>query len=183
MYNRTRDYRKAKEGAKILEYNRITMIDIDGVLFFDPPLDSMLKMSPSKVVNELENLVLHNQYLKEESERIYCDDCLSTDIKKEYLCPRCQSLRIYKDVILLHVCGFRGTRKAFQYIDYMRCPHCKKRLIREDDDYIVEGVKYKCVDCTNIFEEPLIKFKCRSCGRILGDDPKKIKVTKYIRNL
>lgn len=183
MYNKTRDYRKVKKYSKILEYNRVTIIDIDGVLFFDPPIDSILKIKPDKLLVELNNLVIYNEYSREESERIYCDECLSTDIKKEFLCPRCQSLRIFKDIIILHSCGFRSTKKAFSYIDRLRCPHCKKELGREDEDYIIEGIKYICLDCTNIFDEPVIKYRCMNCRSMIGENPKKIRIMKFTRNL
>lgn len=181
MYNETKDYRKVKKYSKILEYNRITLIDIDGVLFFDPPVDVVLKIKPEKLVVDLNNLVLYNEYMRNETEQIYCDECLSTDIKKDILCPRCQSVRIFKDVIILHSCGYRGAKKVFIYIDHLRCPHCKRKLGWEDEDYIVEGMKYRCLDCANIFSEPVIKYRCNNCRKIIGENPKKIRVIKYIR--
>ncbi len=183
MYRKTNEHTEIKDYSRIFEYDHITLIDIDNILFFDPPLDSILKIDSRKLVSKLDSLVLSNLLKREEVQKIYCNNCLSTDIRKEFLCPRCKSSRVYKDIIIIHMCGYRGTRKAYQYINYLRCPKCKKELRRENDDYVVEGVKYKCIDCSKIFEEPIINYKCNSCGNNLGESPKKIKIIKYIRSL
>lgn len=166
-----------------LEYDRISVIDIDGVLFFDPPIDSQFKDDPKKLLEELEALLLSKDYKREEMYIPYCDECLSTDIKRFNLCPKCQSTKIVKDVVIRHYCGYRGVKKAFLYIDHLRCPYCKKKLEREGGDYTIEGVKNKCMDCSYIFDEPNVKYRCLRCNRNLGENPPKLRLIEYSKKI
>lgn len=156
---------------RIIMSRRIMVINFSGSYFIEPPLDTAYKVEPEVIVNRLENLVEEGVLKKETISRPYCPECLSTDLTREYLCPRCHSKRIVKDVIIRHECGYRGPKRAFIYVDKLRCPKCHKELRKEGVDYVYEGVQYKCMDCAHIFKKPLVRYRCKECGAIVQSPP------------
>jgi len=160
---------------EILTYEFISVLYMDGSYIIDPVIDEMYSISPEESIKILDILSEEGYFRKEVVRGAYCRECFSTDLIREYVCPKCHSSRIIKDRILRHKCGYKGVKRAFINSYALKCPKCHAKLYREGEDYFDEGVKYKCIACGAIFDEPMALYRCSRCGaKYFGKPPEMI---------
>lgn len=166
---------------EILTYDSITILYVMDSYFFDPPIDNIYSLKPEEIIKLLDILSNEGYFKKEVIRKPYCNECFSTELVREHICPKCNSPRIIKDRILVHKCGFEGTKKAFIQGNELRCPKCRQKLYVEGEDYFDGGVKYKCLTCGSIFEKPLTRYTCKNCGTKYYGKPPEMIVLSYVR--
>ncbi len=162
---------------EILNYDTITILDISGTHFIDPPIDSIYSLEVEETIKILNSLTQEGYFKKEVSRMTYCKKCFTPNLLQEHVCPVCGSPRIKKGRIIAHKCGFEGFKEIFVYGNELRCPKCHKKLYAEGKDYFDKGVKYKCLACGNVFEKPAVSYRCRNCGARYNKPPEMVFVS------
>lgn len=110
---------------------------------------------------------------------IRCPSCNSANVSTNYVCPICSSMRIERNMLIEHIaCGYIDNVTMFRVDSELVCPRCKAALGK--DDYRSAGSWYRCLDCGERIENPMVIHKCRDCGdKFTFDDAKYIEVYSY----
>jgi len=99
-----------------------------------------------------------------------CPICGDVDLSLNVYCPNCNSQDLLKvDVVIHYECHYADDISAFRRPEGLTCPVCEKTLKVVGVDYGRPGISYKCNNCTNVFQFPLIGFTC-SKGHVLRLD-------------
>jgi hypothetical protein len=131
--------------------------------FFDPPLDNQTLVPFSDILNALLSLDSAGFLSSEESFTTYCVECFAMGLNLVGRCPSCRSSKIKKGRVILHKCGYQDFEELFRQGDSWTCPSCKQKLYRLEADYRDEGMRYKCVACSSIFEKYSTQYQCPEC--------------------
>jgi hypothetical protein len=100
-----------------------------------------------------------------------CSRCQSINLRPSIHCPKCGSGDIVRGRILEHpACGYVGVEDEFATGGRYICPKCKLELRTMGSDYQSRGVLRKCHDCGEIFNVPLIKWRCLKCSSLADED-------------
>jgi len=100
-----------------------------------------------------------------------CSRCQSINLRPSTHCPKCSSGDIVRGRILEHsACGYVGVEDEFATGGRYICPRCKLELRTMGDDYQSRGVLRKCHDCGEVFNVPLIKWRCLKCSSLADED-------------
>jgi hypothetical protein len=100
-----------------------------------------------------------------------CTRCQSINLRPSTHCPKCSSGDIVRGRILEHVaCGYVGVEDEFAAKGKYICPRCKLELRTVGADYRSRGVLRKCRDCSEIFNTPLLKWRCLKCSSLANED-------------
>jgi hypothetical protein len=100
-----------------------------------------------------------------------CPRCQSINLRPSTHCPKCSSGDIVRGRILEHVaCGYVGVEDEFTSKGKYTCPRCKLELRTIGADYRSRGVLRKCRDCGEIFNVPLLKWRCLKCSSLVDED-------------
>jgi len=100
-----------------------------------------------------------------------CSRCQSINLRPSTHCPKCSSGDIVRGRILEHVaCGYVGVEDEFASKGKYTCPRCKLELRTMGADYRSRGVLRKCRDCGEIFNVPLLKWRCLKCSSLASED-------------
>ncbi|MEM0445044.1 MAG: hypothetical protein QXY54_03645 [Nitrososphaerota archaeon] len=93
-----------------------------------------------------------------------CGTCRSTSLILEILCPSCKTSDLTRiDLVVHYECGYMGSVEEFSTKSYgvvERCPKCGKTLKRVGIDYGRPGVGFRCQNCREIFQYPLVNVRC-----------------------
>ncbi|RLC60680.1 MAG: hypothetical protein DRI01_09805, partial [Chloroflexi bacterium] len=160
-------------------------LDFDRQLgFFYPYVESTLGIKGEEVVTILESLANKEILIPKFFEKlIRCPQCQSVNLRPSTSCPRCGSGNIARGRILEHfVCKFVGLEDEFVSKGRYICPKCKQELRAIGSDYQSLGLLYKCRDCDNVFNQPMIKWRCLKCSSLTAED-KINEVNVYSYNL
>jgi hypothetical protein len=79
-------------------------------------------------------------------------------------CPKCHSMNVEKLNLFEHKkCGYITESKNFDFtnIDHSICPSCKKEIKNFEKEIRVPAMWYQCEDCTEKFDNAVIKLHCR----------------------
>jgi hypothetical protein len=100
-----------------------------------------------------------------------CPRCQSINLRPSTHCPKCSSGDIVRGRILEHIaCRYVGVEDEFATGGRYVCPRCKLELRTMGADYQSRGVLRKCRDCGEIFNVPLIKWRCLKCSSLSNED-------------
>jgi hypothetical protein len=100
-----------------------------------------------------------------------CHRCQSINLRPSTHCPKCGSGNVVRGRILEHVaCGYIGVEDEFAAKGKYVCPRCKLELRTVGADYRSRGVLRKCLDCGEIFNTPLLKWRCLKCSSLASED-------------
>lgn len=93
---------------------------------------------------------------------VACPFCKGLNITINLVCPNCKSSSLIKSDFLIHYeCGYIAPVQEFtKELDKYVCPKCNKILKTVGIDYGKPGISFRCNDCLNIFQFPLVILKC-----------------------
>jgi hypothetical protein len=90
-----------------------------------------------------------------------CPICGDVDLSLNVYCPNCNSQDLLKvDIVIHYECHYTDDISAFRRPEGLTCPLCEKPLKVVGVDYGRPGIRYKCNNCLNVFQFPLIEFTC-----------------------
>ena len=148
--------------------------------FTYPAVEQALGVKSKEVVSILESLADKGILKRDFFDRLlHCPQCRSTNLRPTTHCPKCGSGNIARGRVLEHfVCGFVGLEDEFVVKGRYICPKCKVELRTIGSDYQSLGLLRKCRDCQEVFNIPVIKWRCLKCSSLTAED-KVIEVNIY----
>jgi len=140
--------------------------------FVYPVAEQMLGVKAEQVISILESLVDKGILSKNFFERLLrCPQCRSLNLRPTTHCPKCGSGDIVRGRVLEHfVCGYVGPEDEFAAKGRYICPKCKVELRTIGSDYQSLGLLRKCRACDEIFNIPVIKWRCLKCSSLTAED-------------
>jgi len=171
-----RDERAMKLVAVMLESK---LVDIKPQLdfatelgFIYPVVEQAVKVKGKEAVAIVESLTDKDILKRSFFDRILrCSRCQSINLRPSTHCPKCSSGNIVRGRILEHsACGYVGVEDEFTAKGKYICPRCKLELRTLGTDYQSRGVLRKCRDCSEIFNVPLLKWRCLKCSSLANED-------------
>lgn len=97
-----------------------------------------------------------------------CNHCSNSYLHFRESCPNCHSTNIESEDQIHHFsCAYMGPRSDFEKTQASRdmvCPKCDKTLTHIGVDYDKPSEIFECNQCNEMFQDPLVKAKCRSCN-------------------
>jgi hypothetical protein len=148
--------------------------------FVYPAAEQILGVKGKEVVSILEFLTDKGILKKDFFERLLrCPQCQSLNLRPTTHCPKCGSGNIARGRVLEHfVCEYVGLEEEFVAKGRYICPKCKVELRTIGSDYQSLGLLRKCRDCDEVFNIPVIKWRCLNCSSLTAED-KVIEVNIY----
>ncbi len=152
--------------------------------FTYPAVEQTLKVKGKEVVSILESLVDKGILKRDFFDKfLRCPQCQSMNLRPSTHCPKCGSADVVRGRVLEHlICKYAGIEDEFVFKGRYICPKCKVELHTIGSDYRSLGLLRKCHDCGEIFNIPLIKWRCLKCSSLTTED-KVSEVTIYSYNL
>jgi len=89
-------------------------------------------------------------------------DTFSSSIR--LYCPKCHSMNVEKLNLIEHKkCGYIAESNHFDLTDHnnSHCPSCKKSIKNFEKEIRVPAMWYQCNDCSEKFDNAVIKLHCR----------------------
>ena len=153
--------------------------------FSFPAVSQLLDIPDKEITSILESLadegILDRRFF---DKFLHCPQCQSLRLRPSYYCPECGSGNIVRGRILEHLlCKYASTEDEFLIRGKLTCPKCKQELYTLGNDYRSLGVSYGCRDCTELFNQPAIKWRCLKCSsRTPADKIAEVNVYSYSLN-
>ena len=140
--------------------------------FLYPLVEQSANVKGNEAVAILESLTDKGVFKKSFSDRLlHCPRCDSINLRPSTHCPKCGSGDIVRGRILVHLaCNYVGVEEEFTSKGKYVCPRCKLELRTMGVDYQSRGVLRKCHDCGEVFNVPLIKWRCLKCSSLVDED-------------
>ncbi len=137
-----------------------------------PSVEKALDIKGEAVAAVLRYLTDYGVLKKEHFDRLLrCPMCHSLNLTPSVHCPKCGSGNIARGAILQHlVCKYIGIEEEFLVKGKYICPRCQAEMKTVGVDYQSMGLLRKCRNCQEIFNVPLIKWRCLKCGAITPED-------------
>ena len=170
------DEKAVKLVAEMLAGN---IVDIRPQLDFESPLgfcypyvESALGVTSEEGLRILESLTSKEILGRVLFDRLLCcPQCQSVNLSPLTHCPKCGSGSIARGRILEHfVCNYVGLEEEFVAKGKYVCPRCKQELRTIGVDYQSQGLLRKCRDCGEVFNIPLIRWRCLKCSSLTAED-------------
>ena len=156
-------------------------LDFTGpVGFFYPYVESVLEVKGEEVVSILEALASEEILNRNFFEKLLrCPQCQSVNLRPSTHCARCGSGNIGRGRVLEHfVCKHVGLEDEYISRGRYMCPKCRQELRTIGNDYQSLGLLYKCRDCDNVFNQPMVKWSCLKCSSLTAQE-KIIEINVY----
>jgi len=140
--------------------------------FIYPVVEQAVKVKGKEAVAIVESLTDKDILKRSFFDRIlHCSRCQSINLRPSTHCPKCSSGDIVRGRILEHLaCGYIGVEDEFTAKGKYTCPRCKLEMRTLGADYQSRGVLRKCRDCGEIFNVPLLKWRCLKCSSLANED-------------
>jgi hypothetical protein len=140
--------------------------------FVYPVAEQILGVKVKKLIPILDSLVDKGILNRNFFERLLrCPQCRSLNLRPTTHCPKCGSGDIARGRVLEHiVCGYVGLEDEFVAKGRYICPKCKVELRTIGSDYQSLGLLRKCRDCDEVFNIPVIKWRCLKCSSLNAED-------------
>lgn len=131
-----------------------------------------LVLDPQIVVKEAQKLVERGFLSADFFDRVHvCSDCGSSHFNIREECPQCRSSHLREETYLHHFqCAYQGPESDFRKGDDLICPKCRRELRHFGHDYDKPGTMVVCQSCGHATSEPMVGFKCLSCGSHMDGD-------------
>jgi len=140
--------------------------------FSYPVVEQALKVKGREVVSILESLVDKDTLVRNFFDRLLrCPQCRSVNIRPYSCCPQCGSGNFARGRVFEHLsCKFGGLEDEFVSGEGYICPRCGVELRIGGGDYQSLGLMCKCYDCSEIFSQPEIQWRCLKCDALTPQD-------------
>ena len=153
--------------------------------FTYPAVEQTLGVKGKEVISILEFLADKGILSKHFFDRLLrCPQCQSMNLRPTTHCPKCGSGDIGRGRVLEHfICKYVGLEDEFAVTGKYICPKCQVELRTIDSDYQSLGLLRKCRHCDEIFNIPLIKWRCLKCSSVTAESKvSEVNIYSYIFN-
>jgi hypothetical protein len=137
-----------------------------------PVVEKTLEVKGKEAVSILESLVDKDALVRNFFDRLLrCPQCHSIHLRPYSCCPQCGSGNFGRGRVFEHLsCKFGGLEDEFVAEGGYVCPRCGVKLRVGDGDFQSLGLMCKCHDCSEIFSQPEIQWRCLKCDAITPQD-------------
>ena len=156
--------------GKLAEINPVIDISLKSGFSY-PEIDGLLETSGEETRHILEELANENLLDRKPFEKLRVDPEGSFQLVPVERCPHCDSGNLTRGQLIEHFyCGHVGLDEDFKSELRYICPKCKRELKLIGTDYRSPGMRYRCLDCNEIFPTPVTKWRNLTTGRIWSDE-------------
>jgi CheY-like chemotaxis protein len=135
--------------------------------FAYPEVDRLIGATGDETRLLLESLAKENVMNKNLFEKVHVDPDGSVQLVPVERCPHCGSGNLIRGQLIEHFsCGNVGMEQDYKVDHKYTCPKCQKELKLLGTDYRNVGIRYRCLDCNEIFPTPVIKWRNMTSGKI-----------------
>jgi DNA-binding response OmpR family regulator len=135
--------------------------------FAFPDADRIMEITGEQTRNVLEALTREFILERKPFERLNVDPDESFQLVPVERCPRCGSGSLSRGQLIEHFfCGNVGLDQDFKDEYKYICPKCNRELKLLGTDYRNAGFQYRCVDCSEIFPAPVLKWRNLQTGKL-----------------
>jgi DNA-directed RNA polymerase subunit RPC12/RpoP len=125
-----------------------------------PDIERLMDTTGEETGEILEKLVAKGILHKKVAEKLHCDQDGSIQLVPVERCPKCGSGNLISGKLIEHFyCGNIGLEQEFRHDIKYICSKCNRELKLLGTDYRYAGTQYKCLDCNDIFPNPIIKWR------------------------
>ncbi|AGB38831.1 TackOD1 domain-containing metal-binding protein [Natronococcus occultus] len=136
-------------------------IDDDGAVSYTEA-GQCLDATDGEPVTVLERFTARGVLADEFITKVYvCPDCTTEGLQYTTACPACKDPHAVQTTLVEHSCGHTGQESAFETDDGYRCPECEQDLKSVD---IEKKHRYICKACSERFQTPANRLRCRECA-------------------
>ena len=95
----------------------------------------------------------------------HCPHCFCAFLNFRETCVTCSSANLSSQDLLHHYrCGYEGPESDFDNGDKLECVKCHHELKQIGVDYDRPAQIHQCLDCNQVFQEPVVMASCMQCG-------------------
>ncbi len=140
--------------------------------FTYPAAEEILQVKGKEVLSILDSLAEKGILKKVFFDRfLRCPRCRSVNLRPTTHCPKCGSANTARGRVLEHfICKYVGIEDEFVADGKYICPQCNMEMRTVGIDYQSLGLLHKCRDCNEIFNIPLINWRCLKCSGVSAED-------------
>ena len=150
--------------------------------FTYPTVEHALNARSAELIPILESLAQRGILKRGFFDRLlHCPRCRSVNLRPSMHCPKCGSKDIVRGRVLEHLlCNYVGVEEEFASKGRYICPKCQVELRAPGTDHRSMGLLRKCRDCGEVFNVPLLKWRCLKCSALSDEDEvKEVDVYAY----
>ena len=136
--------------------------------FTYPSVEQALNTTSSELVPVLESLAQKAILRREFFDKVlHCPRCPSVNLRPSMQCPKCGSKNVIRGRVLEHLlCNHVGIEEEFASKGRYICPKCNVELKAAGTDYRSMGLLRKCRNCAEVFNVPVLKWRCLKCSAL-----------------
>jgi len=150
--------------------------------FAYPEVDRLIGATGDETRLLLESLAKESVLNKNPFEKVHVDPDGSFQLVPVERCPHCGSGNLIRGQLIEHFfCGNVGMEQDYKVDHKYMCPKCQKELKLLGTDYRNVGIRYRCLDCNEIFPTPVIKWRNLTSGKIWAfEELQEIQLFSYV---
>lgn len=171
----------ALASGKFAEINPIIDTSAEGGFAY-PEVDRLIGGTGQETRFLLEALSKENVLNKHQFEKVHMDPDGAFQLVPVERCPNCSSGNLVRGQLIEHFsCGNVGMEQDYKLDHRYLCPKCNKDLKLLGTDYRNIGIRYRCLDCNEVFPTPVIKWRNLKTGKIWNfEELQEIQLYSYI---
>lgn len=136
-----------------------------------PQINSIIEGNDDDTSYVLDLLVKKNILLRKPFEKLTVDPEGSFHLMPIERCPHCDSDNLIRGQLVEHFnCGYVAMEQDFRVDHGYTCPKCHREMRLIGTDYRNVGIHYKCLNCDEVFNLPVIKWKNLTSRKIWNSE-------------
>jgi DNA-binding response OmpR family regulator len=125
-----------------------------------PQINSIIDGDDEDTNHTLQFLEKANILIKKPYEKLLMDPDGTFQLIPQERCPKCDSSNLISGQLVEHfACGYVGMEQDFRTDHKYVCPKCHRDMKLIGTDYRNAGLHYRCLNCNEIFPNPVIKWR------------------------
>lgn len=150
--------------------------------FAYPEIDRLIGGTGQETRFLLEAVAKENVLNKIPFEKVHVDPDGAFQLVPVERCPNCGSGNLVRGQLIEHFsCGNVGMEQDYKTDHKYLCPKCNKELKLLGTDYRNIGIRYRCLDCNEVFPTPVIKWRNLKTSKIWNfEELQEIQLYSYI---
>jgi CheY-like chemotaxis protein len=149
--------------------------------FAYPEVDRVIGGTSEETRQLLERLETEQVLTKTPYEKLHMDPDGGLQLVPVERCPHCNSGNLSRGQLIEHfACGNVSMEQDYKSDHKYICPKCGKELKLLGTDYRNIGIRYRCLDCNEIFPTPIIKWRSLTSSKVWSfEELKEIQLFSY----
>jgi DNA-binding response OmpR family regulator len=139
--------------------------------FSYPQINTVIDGNDDDTTYTLDSLEKANILIKKPYEKLLMDPDGTFQLIPQERCPNCDSANLISGQLIEHFyCGYVGMEQDFKTDHRYVCPKCHRDLKLIGTDYRNAGIHYRCLDCNEVFNTPVVKWRSLNTHKVWNAD-------------